>query len=120
MDKFDMMLKAVLGEEGASRNEPKTNVLGSRIGEVRSLTIQYAVDKEECPEIHYEKGVADPAQRKEDAVALLYAAGKIFEELTGAEPGQIGNELVTAATKVLSKQLVLKAFQELMEDLKDE
>ena len=116
MDKFDMMLKAVLGEEGTSRSEPNTNVLGSRIGEVRSLTIQYAVDKEECPEIHYEKGVADPAQRKEDAVALLYAAGKIFEELTGAEPGQIGNELATAATKVL----VLKAFQELMEDLKDE
>ena len=111
MDKFDMMLKAVLGDEGTSRSEPKT----ARIGEVRSLTIQYAVDKEECPEIHYEKGVA-----KEDAVALLYAAGKIFEELTGAEPGQIGNELATAATKVLSKQLVWKAFQELMEDLKDE
>lgn len=119
MDKFEMMLKAVLGDEGTSHSEPKTNVLGSRIGEVRSLTIQYAVDKEECPEIHYEKGV-DPAQRKEDAVALLYAAGKIFEELTGAEPGQIGNELAVAATKVLSKQLVLKAFQELMEDLKDE
>ena len=116
MDKFDMMLKAVLGEEGTSRSEPNTNVLGSRIGEVRSLTIQYAVDKEECPEIHYEKGVADSDQRKEDAVALLYAAGKIFEELTDAEPGQIGNELATAATKVL----VLKAFQELMEDLKDE
>lgn len=116
MDKFDMMLKAVLGEEGTSRNEPKT----ARIGEVRSLTIQYAVDKEEYPEIRYEKGVADPDQRKEDAVALLYAVGKIFEELTGAEPGQIGNELALAATKVLSKQLVLKAFQELMEDLKDE
>ena len=119
MDKFDMMLKAVVGEEGANRSKPKTNILGSRIGEVRNLAIQYAVDKEEYPEIHYEKDV-DPAQRKEDAVALLYAAGKIFEELTGAEPGQIGNELATAATKVLSKQLVLKAFQELMEDLKDE
>lgn len=115
MDKFDMMLKAVLGEEGTSRSEPNTNVLGSRIGEVRSLTIQYAVDKEECPEIHYEKGVA-----KEDAVALLYAAGKIFEELTDAEPGQIGNELAKAATKALSAQLAWKAFQELMEDLKDE
>jgi hypothetical protein len=115
MDKFDMMLKAVVGEEDTSRSKPKTNILGSRIGEVRNLAIQYAVDKEEYPEIHYEKGV-DPAQRKEDAVALLYAAGKIFEELTGAEPGQIGNELATAATKVL----VLKAFQELMEDLKDE
>ena len=119
MDKFDMMLKAVLGDEGTSRNKPTTNVLGSQIGEVRSLTIQYAVDKEECPEIHYEKGV-DPAQRKEDAVALLYAAGKIFEKLTEAPKGKIGDELAQAATKSLEKQLLRKVFKEMMEDLKDE
>lgn len=123
MDKFDMMLKAVIGDcteyRDADVEEPKVNVLGSKIGERREVTIRYAVGKEEYPEIIYGEGV-DPAQRKEDAVVMLYAAGKIFEELTGAPKMRIRDELVQAATKSLEKQLLREAIKEFMEDLKDE
>lgn len=123
MDKFDMMLKAVIGDCSDYVDE-RVNVLGSKIGERREVTVEYAVGKEEYPEIHYEKDV-DLDQRKEDAVALLYAAGKIFEKLTGAPKGKIGDELAQAATKSLEKQLLREVFshgmlKEMMEDLKDE
>ena len=116
MDKFEMMLNELFHED---REQTGTNVLGSKIGERREVTIRYAVGKEEYPEIIYGEGV-DPAQRKEDAVAMLYAAGKIFEEFTGAPKMRIRDELVQAATNSLKKQLLREAFEDLMEDLKDE
>ena len=109
MNMFDDMLKDVVEKHESEENtKPKTNHLGSRIGEQREIVIRYAVGREN--EARVTLGTHGKNGKIEDSLAMMYALGNIVGEEHDMDGTAIGNEVVKTVSKCMLKGLLEAIF----------
>ena len=105
MDKFESLIEEMMAAkrkpEGLS---PKANFYGSPKGEQREIVIRYAIGRE--AEARVTEGSKGKSGMNEDSLAMMWALGKIIGESTGLDGKEVGEEIVAAVVRMLTKKMV--------------
>lgn len=115
MEKFEMLLSELIGEQREPLREPIGGRRGpgerhEKPGEQRELVIRYATGRERDAKVY--EGTRGKTGPQEDAYAILYAVGNLLGKELGLDGKALGDGLVRHSLKMMIKKSLEGLFDE--------